>query len=335
MTPGEDCPPCADPCGVDGNYYHDACACTLGLQVKPILGKTVTVGYYAIVTDPNGVGTISHVYDDIWHPDGTFKYQIELFPVGFNTGYSNAEALAEWDHVTTHHSDIIKYLDIETYDNDEIYDELWQNLAYLYYGEAELSYCQPGGCYHVGVRAHDTYNTWCPYLYNTFEYIPTSAVELDFNTLNYGTLTIPSSDPKWVGGDLDMLTPAKPTVKNIGNTPVDLYVWQDDMQFGQTAGAWNVMFDARLGAPGTFDAVEYYPYQIDTNYPGVRIPGILPLCTENKLDFSIHAFKGMPGYTFTGKMDLYAFIDGMPIWTTPSQFVGNAPLGVPVTYAGP
>jgi hypothetical protein len=349
---GEDCPPCTEPCGEDGNYYHDACACTPGLQVKPIIGSTVTVGYFAVVTDPNGVGTVSHVYADVWHPDGTFKYQIELFPIGFDTygDYYNTEALAAWAHVTGNHSDLITInsdwaatLPPGITAEDDIYDELWQDLAYLYYGEAEISYCQPGGYYYVGVRGHDTYNTWCNYLYNTFWYIPTSAVELDFNSLNYGTVTIPSSSPTWVGGDSDMLTSLKPTAKNIGNTPVELYVWQDDMDFSDTNGAWNVMFDARLGPPNGNPAVYYSPYdfvdnglpETDPNYfawPGVQIPGILPLCTENKLDFSIHAYKGMPGLTYSGIMKLFAFIDcDSYVWGTPAQFQGNAPLGVPPT----
>jgi hypothetical protein len=61
----------------EGSYEHDSCI-EDGLQVAPTLYGTRTVGYYAVVADPNGRETISHVYADIWHPDGTFKYQIEL-----------------------------------------------------------------------------------------------------------------------------------------------------------------------------------------------------------------------------------------------------------------
>jgi len=332
MLEGEDCPPCGEPCGEDGNYYHDACPCELGLQVKPIIGSSVTVGYFAVVTDPQGVNSVDHMYVDVWHPDGSFKYQIEILPIGFSSGgYDKNVALDAWAHVITNHADLITY---NGYENDEIYDELWEELAYIYYGEAEISYCQPGGYYHVGVREHDTYDYWCDYLYNNFWYIPTSAIEIDFTTLNYGSIA--TSVNKWVGGDSDMATLEKPTVRNVGNTPVKLNVWQDDMDFGQTGTAWNVQFDARLGAPGVNGDVVYAPYEYISGWPGVWIPGVLPLCTEDKMDFSIHVFKGMPGYTYLGIMKLFAYIDcdSYP-WVTPIDLQGNAPMGVPDPYVGP
>ncbi len=320
-----ECDPCPE-CGQGNNFYHDACGCTDGLQVKPIPGGDVTVGYYAILTDPEGVGQIDHVYADIWHPDGSFKYQIELFPITNIT-----RELEIWDHVTSCHSDLIKY---NGYNDSEIYDELWEGLAYIYYAEAKINYCQPGGWYYVGIRGHDTYDTWCNYLYNRFWYIPTSIVELDFTDINYGTVA--TSVDKWIGGDSNMLTSSKPTVRNIGNTPVELYVWQDDMEFGKTNGSWNVEFDARLGNPGLYGDVRYHPEEMDVDHLGVRIPGVLPLCTQEKMDFSIHVYKGMPGLTYTGTMKLCAYIDhGSYVWDTPAQFLENAPMGVPDPYVGP
>jgi hypothetical protein len=324
---------CPDQCDPLCCYEHDADPYTPGLQVKPILGGSVLVGYFAVVTDPQGISTVDSVYADIWHPDGEFKYQIELHPVGFDTGvYDKTVALGIWDHVEMCHFDLIKinqdWVDFVLppgmdpfYD---IWDELNEELAYIYYGEAEISYCQPGGYYCVGVRGHDTFGAWSDYLFNCFWYIPTAAIQTDFDTINYGTVVITSN--KWVGGDPDMTTPAKPTIRNIGNTPVGLYVWQDDMQFGQTDGLWNVVFDARLSADG--DVVVYDPYDHDLGYPGVRIPGVLPLCDKEKLDFSIHVQKGFPGYTYVGELRLFALIEGSPAWTTPGIFVGSAPLGV-------
>lgn len=350
----EQCDPC-EPC--TGPYWkHDACCCIPGLQVKPVLYDNALVGYYAVVTDPEGVDHIDHVYADIWHPDGTFKYQIELHPVGFETGvYDKTVALDLWTHANAHHSDLIRinseaigyeWIIPEGWTpEDDIYDELNEELAYLYYAEAELSYCQPGGWYYVGVRAHDGYDDWCDYLFNRYWYIPTAGIDVDFDEgINYGTVA--ESSNKWVGGDQDMSTPAKPTVRNIGNTPVELYVYQDDMGFGQTAGAWNVKFDARLTADG--DVRVYNPGQVDlidilgdpedplNQYNGVRIPGLLPLCTEEKLDFSIHVLKGFPGETYTGIMNLCAYMDmDSFVWATPSLYVGDAPIGVPDPYNGP
>jgi hypothetical protein len=323
---------------------HDACPWTPGLQVRPIPKCSVRVGYYAIVTDPEGVDTVSAVYADIWHPDFSFKYQIELTPIYVG---DEPSAIAEWEHAVDCHYDLIEFLDEAVYGDYEIWDELHQADAYIYYGEALISYCQPGGTYYVGVRGHDSFGAWCDYLYNSFLYIPTAAIEVDFDTLNYGTCVISSN--KWIGGD-DLMDDAgdptknKATVRNTGNTPVQLFVWQDDMQFGQTGESWNVIFDARLGAPTDNDPVEYLPYETCCLMPGVRIPGILGLCTKEKLDFSIHVFKGFPTdpesdppapLEYSGSMKLFAAIDGVPAWQTPFMFQQTAPLGVDNFYLGP
>lgn len=352
----EDCDPCI-PC-TDPYWYHDACCCIPGLQVKPILYDSVSVGYYAIVTDLEGVDHIDHVYADIWHPDGTFKYQIELFPVGMDgtpaSGgvYDKTQALDIWNHAWAHHSDLIKINPdwastlVDITPEADILDELNEELAYLYYGEAEISYCQPGGWYYVGVRAHDGYDAYSDYLFNRFWYIPTAGIHVDFSGINYGTVA--ESTNKWVGGDYDWSTTSKPSVRNVGNTPVQLMVYQDDMGFGKTGDSWNVMFDARMNADGPIrtyypeqkDLIEYPP-EGDPNdpsnyYPGVWIDGILPLCTMEKLDFSIHVFKGYPGEVYQGILNLCAYMDmDSYIWTTPVDFQGNAPIGVPNPYAGP
>lgn len=318
--------PCSG-CEEEGTWLHDADPYVDGLQVKPILGGEVTVGYYAVVTDPQGVNTVDKVYADIWHPDGTFKYQIELHPVGFNTGvYDKTEALAIWNHAQSCHHDLLTY--DETYFSGmseseadvDILDQINEQLAYVYYAEAKLSYHQPGGYYCVGVRGHDTFGSWSDHLLNQFWYIPTSAVDIDFTSINYGSAVI--GTPKWVGGDKDMQTPNKPTVRNVGNTDVALYVKQNHMGFGKTDGNWNVEFDARLSADG--DDVVYDPDTL------TRIPGVLELCTLEKLDFSIHIKKGMPAYDYSGSMDLYADIDGTN-WNAIGQFVEIPPLGVPTT----
>jgi hypothetical protein len=306
--------------------YHDACI-ESGLQVAPELYGMRTVGYYAVVTDPNGRETLSNVYADIYHPDGTYKYQIELDRID-----DKLIALDWWMHAWSYHSDLITVnedwalgLPAEVEWWEDVYDELDEQLAYLYYGKAEISYCQPGGWYYVGVRAHDVLNLWGDYLCNKFWYVPTSAVAIDFNTVDYsqdGAVQV--CYEKWIGGDHIFGTSSKPTVRNIGNCPVELYVMQDDMGFEDTYGEWNVEFNARLTADGL--EVYYKPFE------KARIPGILDLCTMEKLDFSIHVLKGFPNIDYTGKMSLYAEIDDASyIWPTPPEFIGNPPLGVPET----
>ena len=331
----EDCPDCDIPegCHSPGIWEHDACPCLEGLQVKPDLGEDVMVGYYAVVTDLQGVADVQNVYADVWHPDGEFKYQVVMEPVGFDTSgyYSDVEALDIWDHAALCHTDLITVnqdwaagLPVGITAFDDIRDELDQEEAYLYYGEAPISYCQPGGWYSVGVTAFDTANHQAAYLYNRFWYIPVAAVEIDFDTVNYGSLQI--GVRKQAGGDLDPTTANKPTVRNIGNTVVELFVEQDGMQFGvDTDGIPNAHYDARMGADGTY--VNY-----DPNVE-VKIPGQLELCTLDKLDFGIKADKGTNGVTYTGSMMLRACIHmDSYIWCTPSQHVGTAPAGVLQNY---
>ena len=305
----------------DNIFRHDACPCIPGLQVLPDLGKMVKVGYFAIVYDPEF--NIDHVYADIWHPDGEFKYQIELFPL------DRLASLEAWEHVSNCHPSLIEINQawasgLSVSAEEDIDHELDQQLAYVYYGEASLSYCQPGGYYTVGVRAHDSFNAWSDYLYNQFWYIPTTAIKKDFRNVNYGTAIV--CRDKWLSGDYDMSTEEFATIQNIGNTPVRLHVWQDDMKLGFTGEpsnpSWNVEYDIRLSADG--NEYRYDPFEDkDDTHKGIFF-GKLALCTMEKIDFSIHVKKADPG-SYDGEMCIIAFRDGNPVWKTPSDFVGSAP----------
>ena len=61
-----ECPDCDIPssCYSPGYWENDACPCISGLQVKPVLGKSVRVQYFAVVTDPQGVSSVDRVYAD-------------------------------------------------------------------------------------------------------------------------------------------------------------------------------------------------------------------------------------------------------------------------------
>jgi len=305
---------------------HDACPWVPGLQVKCNLGLYEYIGYYAIITDPEGPDHVDHVYADIWHPNGEFKYQIELFPVGFGPeGYDKSQAIDTWDHVMQWHHSLITYSDFTPHDYSWSLDydiswELEEEDAYLYYVAAQISYCQPAGDYCVGVRAIDGLDVWSDYLYNQFWYIPTAAVYLDFDTVNYGDVV--ESVWKQCPGDKDIGTPSLPTVKNIGNTPVYFSVLQNDMGFGKTSGQWNVEYKARLSKDGKYTD----PYSPDVE---TTIPGYLGMCTEEKFDFWIHVLKGMTGLPpNTGWMKIYAHIFGTQAdWISPLLF-DPAPYGI-------
>jgi len=302
-------------------YLHDADPNMPRLQVAPVLGGDVTVGYYAVVTGTTTPSPITtddmyiSTYVDVWHPDGMYKYQLQLKIVGYDTalGYDETQELAAWDHVTTCHSDLIRKqaawanTDPNTVITD-VREELDQQKAYLYYGEQQLSYCQPGGDYLVGTVAMRA-NTYSATLYDTFWYIPTSAVDIDFNNVVYDHVMV-NHFQQAIGGDTLMTTPDAPTVRNVGNTPIYLMISQDDTQFGyQTPGVqWNVQYKARMGGNGIWTDY-YWPEQTP-----VRIPGTLPMCTQDKLDFGILVTKAFAGNTYHGTMQLSAMIDMTGFW---------------------
>ena len=281
----------------DGDPDH----VTLLTQTLPVLGNPdgteglKTIRYWAVCTDPEGVGTVANVYADVYHPAGpplfeTWKYQLELAQVekvavglpAFENAWS--KGLVWWNH------DL--YPDADAAYADIMY-ELTESLAEVYMGQRELSSHQPHGDYRVDVQAVDDTNVYSDVLSNCLTFVGITAAAFDFNVVNYGTVTICTE--KWIGGDWDMTTPNKPTVRNIGNTQLRVTVHEDDMGLGMTDTVWNVHWDARLGVAGTdvyFDPMET-----------VSLPEILTQCTAEKLDFSIHVEKA-PAGKYTGKMDL-------------------------------
>lgn len=286
-----------------------------GLQIDPDLRGSKTIHFYAVVTAPYGESTVASVYADVFHPDGTFKYQVTLQKMEKDDG------IQVFDETESNPS-IVKY-NIGHYVNDEWYEidraevreELTEDLASVWHGTAEISYCQPAGKYRVDIRGVSNTNDWGDPLNNNFWYVPTTAIETDFTQVDYGSVAINSW--KSVGGDKDMSTPNKPTVRNIGNVPVELYVNQSDMGFGKNyGGEWNVQFEANLGYPDDHGKTGVY-----NPFEEVRIPGVLELCTEEKMDFHILAKKGQPNQVFVGWMNLIARQHGQPPYQTPKEYI--------------
>ena len=256
-----------------------------GTQIFPPLehGASLTVEYYAVVTDPQGIDDIDRVYVDVYHPNGTFKYQAQLYEV---KNVSKAIAMIE----DAANKGVITLAPGFTVDN--LTHAVEQFDAKVFKGEGELSYHQPYGNYTVSAYAFDQNNGRSDYLNNTFEYVRGVGFEIDFTEINFGDVEVCKN--KWVSGDA-VWGPPKPTIRNIGNTPAKINVSFDDMGFGKTNKDWNVEYDARLGlfAPVVFD-----PYE------EVQLPGTLDLCTTTKISFSIHVKKGVGPHT--GNMTISA-----------------------------
>jgi hypothetical protein len=167
-----------------------------------------------------------------------------------------------------------------------------------------MSYHQPYGTYKVIITAFDNNNNQGT-LENHFLYVPVTAAELDFTAIDYGTVQVQTDVIR--GGDtVFSQDDGKPTVRNIGNTWAKIWLFQNDMGFGQTVGQippWNVLFDARLGDALTGTLIHFDPaFAKGTtptpNGPKTVLPDILKLCNTQKLDFSILVKKALlPGYS--------------------------------------
>jgi hypothetical protein len=263
-----------------------------GTQILPSGAYQVNkdIHFWAVVTDPEGVDTVASVYADVWHPSGmpecgSFKFQLGLLEVAKQAGIDAFEA-ADAAQLVTYGAG---------HDYTTVWHQLDQGLAKVFEGTQVMSYHQPAGDYLVKVKAYDIPGNPSVPLENTFTYVATTAMEVDFSVVNYGSVQVCSN--KWIGGDLNFGTAALPTVRNIGNTALKVTVLQDDMLLGMTSGVWNVEYDARLGNDTGNNTVYYDPCE------KVMIPDTLPLCNTQKLDFSIHVKFALPG-TYGGTMTL-------------------------------
>lgn len=291
----------------DGDPTHS----TFGTQIlPPLVWETYkTVGYYAVVTDPQGLNNVAAVYADVFHPEvepwcGSFKYQIELIKVANPTTCVNLFNSAVDQNLVTFNG----------YTEAEIIHELEQGSAAVFklvYNEG-LWYEQPAGVYNVTIKAVNLQNI-ASTLDNTFTYVAVSGVEVDFTDFTYGAV-IPDVH-KQINGDTNF-DEAKPkagygqangaTVRNIGNTLTKVTILQSDLEdqygvpLGKTGVEWNVQFDARLGVDGTW---AYFPPEEMTT-----LNDVLELSSWDKLDFSIQIFKFGTQGDWTGDITIGSVI---------------------------
>lgn len=284
-------------------------------QIQPPVSYqgTVPLEFWVVVAD-NPITDVSLVSVDVYHPagypeSGSFKFEVVLTPFANAladgviveaeaTAAINAFNAAYAAGLVTLHAGITAA---------DVVDELSQGEAWLWVGAYEMYYHQPAGDYRVDAFAIDA-GPVSPdsHLINYFEYVAVTAAEFDFTSVNYGNIT---SDGV-VSGDTYFGT-GGPTMRNIGNTWLQVQVQQDDMGFGMTqpGNIWNVRFDARVGS------VTEYPQGGGANTwfdPSVTkgsalnsakwttLPGVVHLCNTWKIDFSIHIIKAiLPSYNGT------------------------------------
>lgn len=267
-----------------------------GAQFNPscLFKVNKTVRYYAVVSDVEDSGDLAQVWADVYHPvasweAGSFKYEIPFARID-NKAYAIGLLTTATGYNLTEYN--------TAYNLSEVVNEINKGTAKLWWGQAELDYEQPGGDYKVSVVGLDVQNNPSPPLNNTFNYVPTTCFAIDNDQVDYGSVNIGTHKP--ISGDTTFsINDGYMTVRNLGNTDMQLKVIQDDMGFNKdVTGMWNVEYDARIGH--TVTEVYYDPYVL------TLVPGVLYHSTDDELDLSILVKKGFG--THTGNMTLSSII---------------------------
>ena len=276
----------------------------------------LTIALCAIVTDPDGLADIDNVYGDVFYPTGIALGDHHV-PLADQSGLGCGALMQEDTLSRLSKQDGIDLFcgDVRTlnenlpmfdpaYDYDEICaqdGELMKETAAVYCGEKQISYEDPSGIYEVWAVAQDK-NGLQDTLVNQFEYLETTAFETDFSQVAYGNVKL--NTHKIINGDLtwDAMDTGLASVRNVGNTRLQMAVVQDDMGLGMTDGLYNVEYDARVGSNAPF---AIYP----PNNPPTPLLDLLDLSELDEMDFSILIKKfppTNPGPGYTGTMTLSA-----------------------------
>ncbi len=201
---------------------------------------------------------------------------------------------------------------LPTFYGDHAYDsicgsdgQLEKETSAVYCSNEHLIWEDPAGEYDVYVSAQDTVgNNSAGEYHNTFDYLPMTALEADFESVDYGTVLL--NNHKITSGSLTW-DDDKPSVRNIGNTRLYVGVEQDDMGLGTTGGEWNVRFDARVGNDAN-DWRHYYPTHRKGETPLDQfqlVEDTLDLSEIEEMDFSILVSKfGGDDSSYSGNMYL-------------------------------
>lgn len=276
---------------------------THGSQFNPPLQNLAkkSINVCAIVTDPQGLGTIATVKAEVDGPDCGGKTPYWLYEMGghdanlhtapvYNPDTQAAAAIARFQEADN--KGLTQYK--TGYDYAEVYNELLNGHAAVYCGPFQIDYEDPAGTYVVNVKAQDTLNA-TEILTNTFYYVPMAGFVTDFSNVNYGSVQL--MQEAQVYGDFDLATTNnKPTVKSIGNTRMKLSIWQDKMGLPLDT---DVVYAARVGDTN-HTKVAYNPYETKDLLTEFALSEI------QKMDFWVTVRQTGASQDYSGAMTLSA-----------------------------
>ena len=174
---------------------------------------------------------------------------------------------------------------------------LQRETAAVFCSDYELQYNDPPGTYKVSVYGKDKGERLGNGFSGTFQYSELTAFENDFATLDYGKVELGSK--KVVEGDAvwqEAKTENRATLRNVGNTRLQIQIQQDDMGLGKAGNIWNIKYASRIG-PGS-PWTNYWPNEASP------VGEILELGETYPIDFAVEVL-GFPqdsARVYSGKM---------------------------------
>ncbi len=271
------------------------------------------VELWAAVGHPAGISNISDVYWDIFHPDGMAKIQVhgvrDLSCTGPTGMFAAAQVTGQLSNAAINDT------------NNGLVALCQQGGIAIYHYWFDISKHQPSGEYRVRLTAVSSGATVS--LTNYLDVIPFYNLVTDFTNVDFGVVT--AGLDKVVLGDLDMLTPSRPTVKNTGNTGMGIALLFTDMVNSPdpVLAKHITQFDAKFGrTPSTLQDIPFIlsgtvtPF--DDNAERVLCPNRV-----GKLDLSVHPPSTLPSGVYTGQVTVIA--RRVPICLTDAGSVSPLP----------
>lgn len=268
----------------------------------------------AVITDPDGLNDIDNASAELFYPEfialgashpsghngcGERIEEILLSPLSQAEGY---ELICE--RIKNINNNLPAWNKNSATEREYGYEEICANdgelkngQAAVYCGSAGLSYSDPAGEYRARFSAKDKTGTSVDFL-NNFTYLEITNFETDFKSIFYGN--VKEDAVKTLKGDKNWQS-SLPTIRNTGNTRLQISVRQNDMGLGKTNGVWNVIYSTRIGERAAL--TEYSPETI------TLIDKPLELGENNEIEFSIKVLSFPESHksdNFGGNMSLSA-----------------------------
>jgi hypothetical protein len=256
------------------------------------------------VDHPTGIGSIDDVYWDVFHPDGSPKTQVHGIKVPTEAcGRLGSSTLAGTMFEAAHHTGQIAASAIDD-PHRGIVAMCQEQVKAIYWGEWTISKEQPCGQYEVVAHAVSN-GVQATTITNWFNVVCFISGELDFEELDWGTISPGATDV--VPGDTvwDPTDSDRPTVRNIGNIGLEPAV-----RFGLMCSTTLPIrkcieqFDVSFGrSPAVLQHIDpiFANETVDFDNERDRV-----LCADElgKIDFSIHPPNTLPEDVYAGDVDI-------------------------------